>query len=202
MKKDIDIIFTHDPAVKRSFRHFLEIFFTYPGLHAVWSYRFAHFLYLLHIPFLPSIISQFTRFFTGIEIHPAAHLRGRIFIDHGAGVIIGATAEVGDNVLIYSNVVLGSREGSIDNGYGVKRHPTIGNNVLIGTGAKILGNITIGNNVKIGANAVVLQDIPSNCTAVGIPARIIPKEDTLLTRKKRYRVSSGDHELEQFIYYI
>jgi serine O-acetyltransferase len=109
---------------------------------------------------------------TGIEIHPGAKINGHIFIDHGMGVIIGSTAEIGDNAVIYSGVVLGSRNGSIDNGFGTKRHPTIGNNVLIGSGAKILGNITIGDNVKIGANTVVLHDVPNNCTAVGVPAKI------------------------------
>jgi serine O-acetyltransferase len=176
MKKDIDIIFKHDPAITPTFSHFLEVVLTYPGLHALWIYRIAHKLFLWHVPVLPRMLSQAGRLLTGIEIHPGARIRGSIFIDHGYGVVIGSTAEIGDNVLIYSGVVLGSRDGSIDNGYGAKRHPTIGNNVMIGSGAKLLGNITIGNNVKIGANAVVLCDVPSFTTAVGAPARIIRKE--------------------------
>jgi serine O-acetyltransferase len=177
MNKDIDIIFRHDPAIKRSVAHFLEIVFTYPGLHALWLYRVAHAFYRWNIPILPRVISQIARFFTGIEIHPGAKIQGNIFIDHGTGVIIGSTAQIGNNVIIYSGVVLGSRNGSVDNGFGKKRHPTIGNNVLIGAGAKILGNITIGDNVKIGANAVVLQDVSANCTAVGVPARIIRNKE-------------------------
>lgn len=180
MKKDIEMIFENDPAVKRTFAHLLEIILTYPGLHAVWMYRIANKLFLKNIPILPRFISQLARFFTGIDIHPGAKIKGNIFIDHGMGVVIGSSAEIGDNVLIYSGVVLGSRDGSQDGGYGSKRHPTVGDNVLIGTGAKILGSINIGRNAKIGANAVVLQDVPSNYTAVGIPARIIQK-----TRTKR-----------------
>lgn len=170
---DIKIIFKHDPAVKLSFTDTLEVLITYPGLHALWVYRLTHFIYLLKIPLIPKILSQLARFLTGIEIHPAAKIKGSIFIDHGTGVVIGSTTEIGDNVLIYSNVVLGSRNGSLDKGYRAKRHPTIGNNVMIGSGAKILGDIKIGNNVKVGANAVVLKDVPDNCTVVGIPARVI-----------------------------
>lgn len=172
---DIRVIFKNDPSVRISFTDILEVVITYPGLHALWFYRFAHLIYFLKIPILPRVLSQLARMFTGIEIHPAAKIRGSIFIDHGMGVIIGSTAEIGNNVLIYSNVVLGSRNGSIDKGYGVKRHPTIGNNVMIGSGARILGDIKIGNNVKVGANSVVLKDVPSNCTVVGIPGRIIHK---------------------------
>lgn len=174
---DIEVIFKNDPAVNRSFGHLLEVLMTYPGLHALWSYRLAHRIHVLGIPLIPRILSQLARSLTGIEIHPGAKIKGSIFIDHGIGVVIGSTAEIGNNVVIYSGVVLGSRGGSIDKGYGVKRHPTIGNNVMIGSGAKILGAITIGNNVKIGANAVVLKDVPDNSTAVGIPARIIRKRN-------------------------
>lgn len=193
MKKDIDIIFRHDPAVKRTFAHMLEVIFTYPGLHAVWLYRLAHKLHSLNIPVLPRFISQMARLFTGIDIHPGAKIRGNIFIDHGMGVVIGSSAEIGNNVLIYSGVVLGSREGSYDLGFGSKRHPTIGDNVLIGTGAKILGNIFIGDNSKIGANAVVLQDVPSNHTAVGIPARIIQisKVERIYATKNNQHSSFG-----------
>lgn len=169
---DIEVIFKNDPAVKKSFSQILEVILTYSGLHAIWFYRLSHKLYLLKIPVLPRMISQFARFLTGIEIHPGATIRGSIFIDHGMGVVVGQTAEIGNNVLIYSNVILGSRNGGLDKGYGAKRHPTIGDNVMIGAGAKILGSITIGNNVKIGANSVVLKNVPDNSTVVGIPGKI------------------------------
>lgn len=182
MKQDIDIIFEHDPAVKKSLAHYLEVVLTYPGLHAIWSYRIAHKLFLWNIPVIPRLISQIARFLTGIEIHPGAKLKGNIFIDHGFGVVIGSTSEIGHNVVIYSGVALGSRNGSIDNGYGKKRHPTIGDNVIIGSGAKILGDIYIGDHVKIGANAVVLNDIPNNCTTVGIPAKIVNNDNRKFIR--------------------
>ena len=170
---DIEVIFRNDPAITPSVRYLLEVILTYPGLHAIWFYRLAHKLYLLKIPVIPTGLSQLARCLTGIEIHPGAKIHGSVFIDHGSGVVIGSTVEIGDNVIIYSGVVLGNRAGGWDKGYEVKRHPTIGSNVLIGTGAKILGDIKVGDNVRIGANAVVLQNIPCNCTAVGIPARIV-----------------------------
>jgi len=172
---DIAVIFKNDPAITFSLRYLLEVVLTSPSLHAIWFYRLAHQLYLRNIPIIPRWLSQLARFLTGIEIHPGAKINGSIFIDHGSGVVIGSTAEIGDNVIIYSGVVMGSRRGGWDKGYRVKRHPTIGNNVLIGSGAKILGDIKIEDNVKIGANAVVLQDVPSNCTVVGIPAKIVKR---------------------------
>lgn len=192
---DIEVIFTNDPSITPSVGHVLEVVLTYPGLHAIWFYRLAHRLHLLNIPILPRGLSQVARVITGIEIHPGASIRGRVFIDHGSGVVIGSTAEVGDNVTIYSGVVLGNRNGSWDKGYGVKRHPTIGNNVIIGAGAKVLGNISVGDNVKIGAMAVVLQNIPCNCTAVGIPARILRHEQineiSFLPKGQRAELSTG-----------
>lgn len=173
MIKDIEMVFRHDPAVRRSFWYYMEVILTYPGLHAVWFYRIAHRLFSWKIPVLPRLISQISRFFTGIEIHPGAEIKGNIFIDHGMGVVIGSTAKIGNNVVIYSGVALGTRNGSQDKGHGVKRHPTVGDNALIGSGAKLLGDITIGNNVKIGANAVVLSNVPDNSTAVGVQARVI-----------------------------
>ena len=173
IRSDIEVIIRNDPAITCSLKHILEVVLTYPGLHAIWFYRLAHKLYLLNIPVIPRVVSQVARWFTGIEIHPGANIHGSVFIDHGSGVVIGSTVEIGNNVIIYSGVVLGSRAGSWDKGYGVKRHPTIGSNVFIGAGAKILGDVKVENNVKIGANAVVLQNIPSNCTAVGVPARIV-----------------------------
>lgn len=169
---DLKIIFKHDPSINKNPAGMIAIILTYSGLHALWIYRLAHIFENLKLTVLSRLISAIGRFLTGIEIHPSAIIRGSIFIDHGMGVVIGSTAVIGDNVVIYSGVVLGSRGGSMDNGRHSKRHPTIGNNVIIGTGAKILGNISIGNNVRIGANAVVLKNIPDNSTAVGIPARI------------------------------
>lgn len=152
-----------DPAA----RTFLEILFLYPGLHALVSHRIAHFFYTLHLFFLARFISQVSRFFTGIEIHPGARIGRALFIDHGMGVVIGETSVIADNVLIYQGVTLGGT--GLEKG---KRHPTIGSNVVIGGGAKILGNITIGDNSYIGANAVVIKDVPPNSTVVGVPGRI------------------------------
>lgn len=168
---DLNIIFKHDPSINKNPAGIITVILTYPGLHAIWIYRLAHLFENLKLTILSRLISAIGRFLTGIEIHPSAQIHGSIFIDHGMGVVIGSTAIIGDNVVIYSGVVLGSRGGSMDNGRSSKRHPTIGSNVIIGAGAKILGNIRIGSNVRIGANAVVLNNTPDNSTAVGIPAR-------------------------------
>ncbi len=148
-----------DPAARNS----LQILLLYPGVHAVIWYRVAHFFYKIKLKFIAEWISFSCRFFTGIEIHPAARIGKNLFIDHGAGVVIGETAIIGDNCTIYQNATLGGT-GKERN----KRHPTLKNNVIVGTGAKVLGNITIGSNVKIGANSVVLKDIPDDCTVVGV----------------------------------
>ncbi|UBF28302.1 serine O-acetyltransferase [Kovacikia minuta CCNUW1] len=161
---DFRIIFERDPAA----RSWLEVLFCYPGLQALVSHRFAHWLYRLGIPFLPRLLSHIARFLTGIEIHPGATIGQGVFIDHGMGVVIGETAIVGDYVLIYQGVTLGGT--GKESG---KRHPTLGENVVVGAGAKVLGNILIGNNVRIGAGSVVLRDVPSDCTVVGIPGRIV-----------------------------
>jgi serine O-acetyltransferase len=161
---DWKVIKLHDPAA----RNWLEIVFCYPGLQALFSYRFAHWLYGFSIPFIPRFIASLSRFFTGIEIHPGATIGKGVFIDHGTGVVIGETAIVGDGVVIYQGVTLGGTGKETG-----KRHPTLGNNVLVGAGAKILGNIRIGDRVRIGAGSVVLRDVPSDCTVVGIPGRII-----------------------------
>lgn len=161
-------IMEKDPAAK----NMLEVFLCYPGLHAVLIYRFTHVLYKMRLFVLARVISQIARSLTGIEIHPGAKIGKGLFIDHGMGVVIGETAEVGDNVTIYHGVTLGGT--GKDKG---KRHPTIGNNVVIGAGAKILGPISIGNNVKVGANAVVLKDVPDNVTVVGIPAKIVRNKE-------------------------
>lgn len=156
-----------DPAAKS----FLEIVLLYQGLHALASYRVAHFLYGMHFFFIARLISQLSRFLTGIEIHPGAKIGKSLFIDHGMGVVIGETAIIGDNVLLYQGVTLGGT-GLIKG----RRHPTIGNNVVIGAGAKILGNISIGDNAYIGANAVVIKDVPANSTVVGVPGRITKQD--------------------------
>lgn len=165
--RDIHVILERDPAAKS----ILEVVLCYPGFHAVLFHRLAHWLYVHKLVLISRIVSQFSRFLTGIEIHPGAKIGQGFFIDHGIGVVIGETAEVGDNVTIYQGVTLGGtgkEEG--------KRHPTIGNNVFIGAGAKVLGSFKVGDNVKIGAGSVVLnKSIPSDTTVVGIPARIVSK---------------------------
>jgi serine O-acetyltransferase len=161
---DFRIIFERDPAA----RNWLEVLFCYPGLQALLLHRISHRLYALAIPFVPRLISQFSRFLTGIEIHPGARIGKGIFIDHGMGVVIGETAIIGDYALIYQGVTLGGTGKECG-----KRHPTLGENVVVGAGAKVLGNIEIGNNVRIGAGSVVLRDVPSDCTVVGVPGRIV-----------------------------
>ncbi len=163
VKEDIKVIYENDPAAK----NFLEVILCYPGLHALIAYRFAHRLYKWSIPLIPRMISYLTRIITGIEIHPAAKIGRRFFIDHGEGVVIGETTIVGDDVLIYQQVTLGGT--GKESG---KRHPTLGNNVIVGAGAKVLGNITIGDNVRIGAGSVVIEDVPPHSTVVGVPGRI------------------------------
>ena len=164
VKEDIKVIYDNDPAAK----NLLEVILCYPGLHAIVAYRFAHRLYKWNIPLIPRIISYLTRIITGIEIHPGARIGRRFFIDHGEGVVIGATTIVGDDVLIYQQVTLGGT--GKEQG---KRHPTLGNNVIVGAGAKVLGNITIGDYVRIGAGSVVIEDVPEYSTVVGIPGRVV-----------------------------
>jgi serine O-acetyltransferase len=161
---DFRIIFERDPAA----RNWLEVLVCYPGLQALFFHRFAHWLFKIGIPFFPRFISHLSRFLTGIEIHPGAQIGQGVFIDHGMGVVIGETAIIGDYCLIYQGVTLGGTGKETG-----KRHPTLGENVVIGGGAKVLGNIQIGNDVRIGAGSVVLRDVPSNCTVVGIPGRIV-----------------------------
>ena len=156
-----------DPAAKS----FIEILLLYQGLHALVSYRVAHIFYKAGMFFIARWISQTARFLTGIEIHPGAKIGKRFFIDHGMGVVIGETAIIGDDVLLYQGVTLGGT--GIQKG---KRHPTVGNNVVVGTGAQVLGNITVGDNSYIGANAVVIKDIPPNSTVVGVPGRITKQD--------------------------
>ena len=164
---DIKAAQKRDPAAKS----FLEVILLYPGLHALVYHRIAHFLYKLHLFFSARLLSQIARFFTGIEIHPGARIGRRFFIDHGLGVVIGETAIIGDDVLLYQGATLGGT-GIVQG----KRHPTIGNNVVVGAGAKVLGNITVGDNSYIGANAVVIKDVPPNSTMVGVPGRITKQD--------------------------
>lgn len=162
--RDAKNIQEKDPAT----RNILEVIFLYPGFHILVYHRIAHLLYKLKCKFLARLISQIGRFFTGIEIHPGAQIGKRLFIDHGMGIVIGETAQVGDYCTIYHGVTLGGT-GKDKN----KRHPTVGNNVLIGAGTKVLGPINIGDNVKIGAGAVILKDIVDNVTVVGVPGKIV-----------------------------
>ncbi len=164
IKNDIEAVQKRDPAARGK----VEIFLTNQGVHAILLYRVAHLCYINNYKFIAKIISQVARSFTGIEIHPACFIGRGLLIDHGIGVVIGETAIIGDDCTILHGVTLGSRECIMG-----KRHPTLQNNVFVGAGAKILGNIQIGNNVKIGANAVVLGDVPDNSTAVGVPAMIV-----------------------------
>jgi serine O-acetyltransferase len=164
IREQVDTIFREDPAAKSV----LEIVLCYPGFHAILLHRVAHRLYNAGIPLIPRLISQLGRFLTGIEIHPGATIGRRFFIDHGSGVVIGETSEIGDDVLIYQGVTLGGT--GKEKG---KRHPTLGNHVVVGTGAKVLGSITVGDHVKIGAGSVVIRPVPDHSTVVGIPGRVV-----------------------------
>jgi serine O-acetyltransferase len=173
IKNDIDVVFEQDPAARNK----LEVIFTYSGLHAIWGYRMSHYMWNKKMFFLARIISQFARWITGIEIHPGAVIGQRLFIDHGMGVVIGETCEIGDSVTIYQGVTLGGT--GKEKG---KRHPTIEDNVLIASGAKVLGSMTIGKNSRIGAGSVVLKEVPPNSTVVGIPGRIVMQDGVKIRR--------------------
>ena len=176
-KEDLDTVFREDPAAKNP----MEIVLCYSGLHAIWLYRFTNWLWKKDFKTWARIISQLGRFFTGVEIHPGATIGRRFFIDHGMGVVIGETAEIGEDVLIYQGVVLGgvSRQKT-------KRHPTIGNRVVIGSGAILLGPITVGEGARVGAGSVVINDVPSNSTVVGVPGRV------MMEQPKKKKVSGVD----------
>ncbi|SHJ76620.1 serine O-acetyltransferase [Propionispora hippei] len=164
IQRDIDAVFERDPAAK----NVLEVLLCYPGLHAIWLHRISHYLFKKGLVLLPRLISNFARFLTGIEIHPGATIGEGLFIDHGTGVVIGETAELGNNVTLYQGVTLGGT--GKEKG---KRHPTVGNNVVVATGAKVLGSFKVGDNSKIGAGSVVLREVPPNSTVVGIPGKIV-----------------------------
>lgn len=187
LKEDIETFYKRDPAP----RSVLETFLCSPGLHAVWMYRVNHWLWQHGFHLLARLKSNCARWLTGIEIHPAAKIGRRFFVDHGMGVVIGETAEIGDDVCLYQGVTLGGTE----NARGKKRHPTVGNGVTIGCNANVLGSITIGEHSRIGAGSVVLQDVPANCTVVGVPGKIVLKngERVLIDDMKQL----GDPVLDQ-----
>ncbi|MFB5663048.1 serine O-acetyltransferase [Alteribacillus sp. HJP-4] len=172
-KSDIDVVFDQDPAARSR----LEVVLTYSGVHAIWGHRVAHWLWKKKLYFLARLLSQFSRFITGIEIHPGAVIGQRLFIDHGMGVVIGETCEIGNNVTIYQGVTLGGT--GKEKG---KRHPTIEDNVLIATGAKILGSMRIGEYSRVGAGSVVLKEVPPDSTVVGIPAKVVVREGVKVER--------------------
>lgn len=167
VREDVDAVFANDPAA----RSYLEVLFCYPGLHAVWSHHFTHWLWLHRFRFLARFGSQVARLLTSIEIHPGAEIGRRLFIDHGMSVVIGETSIIGDDVTLYQGVTLGGT--GKEKG---KRHPTIGNHVTIGSGAKVLGNITVGDNCRVGAGSVVLRSVPPNSTIVGVPGHIVLRD--------------------------
>ncbi|RYI25464.1 serine O-acetyltransferase [Bacillus infantis] len=173
LKEDIEVVFDQDPAA----RSYIEVILTYSGVHAIWAHRLAHALFKRKFYFWARVVSQISRFFTGIEIHPGAKIGRRFFIDHGMGVVIGETCEIGDNVTVFQGVTLGGT--GKEKG---KRHPTIKDNALIATGAKVLGSITIGENSKVGAGSVVLRDVPPNSTVVGIPGKVVIKDGVKLKK--------------------
>ena len=174
IRKDIKTVFDHDPAAVST----LEVLLAYPGFHARQLHRLAHTLFRWHIPILPRLVSHLSRFLTGIEIHPGAKIGKGFFIDHGMGVVIGETSEIGDNVTLYQGVTLGGTSHQR-----AKRHPTLGNNVVVGVGAQLIGDITIGDNAKVGAGSVVITSVPANATVVGVPGRVVairnPDADTV-----------------------
>lgn len=174
IRRDIQAVFEHDPAARNAW----EVFFVYPGFHARQCHRLAHTLWNWRIPFFPRLISHIGRFLTGIEIHPGAKIGEGFFIDHGMGVVIGETSEIGENVAMYQGVTLGGTSLLKK-----KRHPTLGNNVVVGAGSKLIGAITIGDNVKVGAGSVVITSVPANATVVGVPGRVVeirnPDTDTV-----------------------
>ena len=176
LREDISCVFERDPAARNSF----EVITTYPGVHALLWHRVSHFLWRIHLKWLARTLSQLSRLLTGIEIHPGAKIGHRFFIDHGMGVVIGETAVIGDDVTLYHGVTLGGTSWSKG-----KRHPTLGNNVVVGAGAKVLGPITLSDGARVGSNAVVVKDVPENATVVGIPGHIVSAKAKDASNMKR-----------------
>ena len=189
LSDDLAVVFERDPAATSR----LEVILTYAGFHALAAYRVAHHLHAAGIPFLPRLISQVARILTGVEIHPAAKIGCGFFIDHGMGVVIGETAEIGNYVTLFQGVTLGGT--GKERG---KRHPTLGNHVVVGAGAKILGGIRIGDNVKIGANSVVLKSVPANSTVIGVPGRIIKADGARLPEATMDHTNMPDPLADRF----
>ena len=190
IRQDLRAVFDRDPSATST----LEVILTYAGFHALLAYRLSHWLSRHHIPFFPRAISQVARLLTGIEIHPGATIGKGFFIDHGMGVVIGETAEIGDYVTLFQGVTLGGT--GKDRG---KRHPTLGNHVVVGAGAKILGGIRIGDNVKVGANSVVLKSVPPNSTVTGVPARVIKMEGNRLPEATMDHTNLPDPIADRFL---
>lgn len=186
IKSDIQVIFDNDPAARSLF----EVIFTYSGLHAIWAHRISHWLFRRRFYTLARIVSQVGRFFTGIEIHPGAQIGNRLFIDHGMGVVIGETCEIGDDVIIYQGVTLGGT--GKEKG---KRHPTIGNQVVISSGAKVLGSFRVGDHSNIGANAVVLKEVPANSTVVGIPGEVVKHNGIRVNKLDHTQMPNPVHDM-------
>ncbi len=177
IREDVNTVFAKDPAARTVW----EVLCCYPGLHALWLHRLAHRLWLQRLYFLGRLVSHFNRWLTGVEIHPGARIGRRVFIDHGMGVVIGETAEIGDDVLLYQGVVLGGTSA-----HKSKRHPTIGHRVTLGAGATLLGAITVGNDVRIGAGSVVIESVPAGVTVVGVPGRIAGPKEPLENNQLRH----------------
>jgi serine O-acetyltransferase len=188
-KQDLQAVFERDPAATSM----VEVLFTYAGFHALLAHRLSHWLHIHGVPFIPRVISQLARWLTGIEIHPGATIGTGFFIDHGMGVVIGETAEIGNHVTLFQGVTLGGT--GKERG---KRHPTLGNHVVVGAGAKILGGIRIGDNVKIGANSVVLKSVPANSTVTGVPARVIKTEGERLPEATMDHTNMPDPLADRF----
>ncbi|WP_413934897.1 serine O-acetyltransferase [Nitrospira sp. BLG_1] len=190
IKQDLQAVFDRDPAATSK----LEVILTYAGFHALLAYRISHRLKSMGVPFFPRAISQLARWLTGVEIHPSAKIGTGFFIDHGMGVVIGETAEIGDYVTLFQGVTLGGT--GKERG---KRHPTLGNHVVVGAGAKILGGITIGDNVKIGANSVVLKNVAANSTVIGVPGRVIKSQGERLPDATMDQVDLPDPISDRFL---
>jgi len=190
IKQDLQAVFDRDPAATTK----LEVILTYAGFHALLAYRISHWLKVHGVPILPRVLSQLARWLTGVEIHPSAKIGTGFFIDHGMGVVIGETAEIGDYVTLFQGVTLGGT--GKERG---KRHPTLGNHVVVGAGAKILGGITIGDNVKIGANSVVLKNVAPNSTVIGVPGRVIKSQGERLPDATMDQVDLPDPISDRFI---